>query len=413
MSGTGAGHTRAVQKKGSAQLIAALEASGRDVDPDAREEAKLRAGTDDAVRRALAEHYRRIRQPAQAGRWGIVFPGWGRPHEVAQLRLWLAGTADRGDYVRRSLSLAASTPLPHAVADLSDPALRERRPGARRETVAEVSGCVAAALLAAVALVPVFGIGKVIVDGLAGARSADGPVLVVTAAVLLGLALVFGLIRTVRPRLGLDPTFLQMRAAELMITRPREGRAMLRALVAVDDTDTARHALVDDARRRGRPAEAARWGCTIAGLTTAEERSAYADVLLSGSRPAYADDRLVDASRVPYDDPSAGDVDAVRALLGARPPRPAVDLPPPDGGPRVRFLLLALLSIPVGAGVIVWSDAAPRVIASLSLAFTAGMWTVLFAIAAVQHPRRPATGLVSTAIVSAIATGAAVVFAFV
>lgn len=368
-----------------AELLAAL----RDGSPEdariARWLVRQRVDRHPELRKALAEHYRSLKEPAQAARWGIVFPGWATPREVARLRVWLAGEATRGDFIRDALRLRPSQPIPEQVADLTDPVFHRRRPRARLEAVMRwvaIAGMIVG-LVGVVGVLTV--IGRMLWLGLFGQTTHDdlSGLMISVVACGAGLALTVFAVSSIQPA-PIAPESADRRAIELVQERPEEGRAMLRALTQDDTTASVRRALVEDARRRGRPDEAGRWGCTVAGLTTPDEQSAYADWLLRKGRPEWRRERLFDASRVPWSDLTAGDVPAVLRILGEPPSNPLSDLQDVPG-PYLRWWLLPLVALPIYAIATTapWAD--PRATAATGFWLVFAVWAALSAIAAVRR----------------------------
>jgi len=353
---------------------------------EARTAAKWRAADDIDLRRALAEHYRRLGDPAQAGRWGIVFPGWSQPHEIARLRLFLLNNADEGNFVRRFLDLGRKQPVPAEVVDLVDPAFAERAP--KDDGGKILLGC-------AGGILTLFGVIAILWQTVSVLwRGFIGEPVETTLAefALAGAAGATGVLISVplwrwppNHEKAADPEFVVRRALELLDERPAEGRPMLRSLARTTDDPRVRHALVDDARRRGHPADAGRWGCPLAGLTTPEEREAYAAVLLRKTgRDPY--NRLVGLSAVGGDDPSPGDIADVLRRVGATPPGPppaSADVLPP----RLRWWVVASLPLLVGAVAVVLSPASAQVISGLAVALAAAAWATVCLVAATVRDR--------------------------
>jgi hypothetical protein len=70
-----------------------------------------------AVRRALAERYREMGHPDQAGRWGIVFDGWTTEIERDRLARLLAASRVYDSEIKQFLNLGCNE-LPEAVMGL-------------------------------------------------------------------------------------------------------------------------------------------------------------------------------------------------------------------------------------------------------------------------------------------------------
>lgn len=347
----------------------------------AREEAKSRAAGSPELRLALAEHYRRIGDRAQAGRWGIVFPGWCRPREVAQMRLWLLGHADRHDFVRANLHLPRDEVVPTAVADLISPTFIERGPRG-------ASGAGACALIA-VLIGGLLGLVWATIRTLWGATfGTPSPTYATATLVLLIVVVIAGAVATIaaRPVPLPNPEFATRRALQLLDDRAEEGRVMLRALVRVDGDSEARRALVEDARRRGLPAEAGRWGSPVTGLTTEAERDAYAATLLfRGKDPAMS---LAERSSLRPDDPVPGDVADVARRLGT-PPWDPLGAPVEPRRPRARWWWVATSPLPIGASTIVFLPEFARQIAIVAVIIVLVSWWGLSIRAAVSSTREP------------------------
>lgn len=347
----------------------------------AREEAKARAAGSPELRLALAEHYRRIGDRAQAGRWGIVFPGWCRPRELAQMRRWLLGHADRYNFVRANLHLPRNRPVPSAVADLTSPAFVEHGPRG-------ASGAGAFALV--IVLIGGFlGLVSATIRTLWGATfGTPSPADATATLVLLIVVLIAVVVATMaaRPVRLPDREFATRRALELLDDRPEEGRAMLRALVRSDSDPEARRALVEDARRRRLPAEAGRWGSPVTGLTTEAERDAYAVAILSrGKDPTTL---LVERSSLRPDDPVPGDVADVARRLGTAPWDP-FGPPTPPRRPRARWWWAATSPLPIGASAIVFVPEHAREIAIVAVITVLAWWWGLSVRAAASSTRDP------------------------
>jgi hypothetical protein len=144
------------------------------------------------------------------------------------------------------------------------------------------------------------------------------------------------------------------------------------------------------------------WGCTIAGLTTPEEQSAYAEWLLQKGHPERRRELLFDASQVPWSDLTAGDVPAVLRMLGEPPPNPLSD-PQDVPGPRLRWWLLPLVALPIYAIATTapWAD--PRATAATGVWLVFAVWAVLSAIAAVRRNGAARRAYAIAAAVSALA----------
>ncbi|MDQ1082014.1 MULTISPECIES: hypothetical protein [Microbacterium] len=376
-----------MRKKRLDALIERLAGAGTPEDTRAaREKAKWRAAAHPGLRRALAEHYRLLGDPAQAGRWGIVFPGWAQPHEITRLRRCLLSHADGGTFVRRYLGIRWNDPVPPEVVDLVAPAHTAKGPrdGGRSFPV----GCGGGLLVATGTLMASCASVVTLWRSLVGESLEDSfSILVISGAVgFLGVLILLFTGRTAsEDARAADAEFAQRRALELLVERPPEGRVMLRSLARTTDDPVARTALVEDARRRGRPVDAGRWGCTIAGLTTPEERDAFATVLLRkpGRDPLT---RLMDLSSTWTEKSERGDVADVLRRAGAAPLTPAASFPP-DLPPRFRWWCAALLFVPLGAiSAAMWPSSA-RPIAALTFALLAASWACLTVVAALVRER--------------------------
>ncbi|MBX3068659.1 MAG: hypothetical protein KF844_08475, partial [Cryobacterium sp.] len=108
---------------------------------------RLNRRPDDKLRLAFAEHYRTQGVRSEAARWGITVPGWSTPEEILSLRHWLLGRFEHHDEIRERLCLPFDKPLPQEVADLTDPAFRERG----QTPVPEAKGGCAALIVIAIA----------------------------------------------------------------------------------------------------------------------------------------------------------------------------------------------------------------------------------------------------------------------
>jgi hypothetical protein len=126
-------------------------------------EAAERDGAPPRFRLALAELYRELRNPDQAGRWGIVFEGWTTDHERDRLaRLLAASGVDEEsaeEFLRVPAALDGAADLSAVLASV--PAYRERFqarsvwspvPALRRGWLARLTGAAAKWLLFAAGL---------------------------------------------------------------------------------------------------------------------------------------------------------------------------------------------------------------------------------------------------------------------
>ncbi|WP_022878175.1 hypothetical protein [Microbacterium sp. B19] len=367
--------------------LLATEGAGTDVQ-EARQEAKARASRSPELRLALAEHYRQIGDRAQAGRWGVVFPGWARPREIAHMRLWMLGRASRGNFVRQSLLLPDNEVVPPVVADLTSPSYVERGP--KDASRVALLGCVgvfiAVIVLIASFVVLVWNTGPTLWNALFDTPSSSAAELALAALITVivsGGVLAAGLRLFDRPVELPDPEFATRRALELLDSRPQEGRVMLRALVRADGDPEARRALVEDARRRNRPAQAGRWGCPLPGVTTEAERDAYAASILSrgGNDPSSV---LAERSHLRFDDPVPGDVPDVARRLGAAPwdPRSA------SHSPGIAWWAAAA-PLPIGAAATAFAPASAHAIAVSSVIAVLAIWWGLCVRGAFSRKREP------------------------
>ncbi len=247
----------------------------------------MRSGVaaDASVRRMLAEHYRRIGAPDQAARWGVDTPGWARASELRALRRMLLDLLPDAE-PRDLLGLSVHEPTPHGLADLLD-----LEPLPREGWVRGVAGMV---LLVSVLFV---GAGVLGVAGGVLIRVATGEptgqvlaflgagCLAVLIAIALGSA-AFATVDISTRRLGrARSAAVRSRVERLIDSLDRAERTVLlrswlRSLPRESDAQRpARVRLVELARTRGFAAEAGRWGVAVDGLTTPDERRAFAATL--------------------------------------------------------------------------------------------------------------------------------------
>lgn len=174
--------------------------------------------TDAAARRELAETYRRMGNPDQAGRWGILVPGWTSEREQDRLARLLAAAGVRRDDLAAFLDVPTEAALsPEAVELYEDrvPEYRERfrarsldrswraSPGSRVEDVADVGVGIVA--LVGVVLIFIVFVGSMLdLDGRPSFARAS-------AAMLLGAGGVLFLVRVVG-------NFLRRRARAAVIS---------------------------------------------------------------------------------------------------------------------------------------------------------------------------------------------------
>ncbi|SDH30710.1 hypothetical protein SAMN04489720_0881 [Agrococcus jejuensis] len=230
------------------------------------------------VRRLLAEHYRALGKPEQAGRWGVAHDGWATDDEVRALRLDLL--EQRPTHATRTyLGLAYGERLPKAVADLERRGERPEHPLVTVGSLVAIVGVLA--LVVGVLLLPVGGVlGLLSIEPpgwlwptIAGCAST-----VVVAGLVGWAAFVLGdRLEARAPRR--DPYARELRWRLPGLKDPAERRSL--AIGALESRvartrRTARHVLVDASRRLGRPDDVARWGASVDGATTADEREALA-----------------------------------------------------------------------------------------------------------------------------------------
>ncbi|MDQ1135354.1 hypothetical protein QE410_000153 [Microbacterium sp. SORGH_AS 1204] len=374
----------------------------------AREKAKARAHAHPELRLALAEHYRRLGDPAQAGRWGVVFPGWSRPHEIARLRLFLLQHADGGDFVRRYLALWKATPLPPEVLDLVAPSFVERAP--RGDGALFLTGCGGGLIALTMVVLSLTTGANVLWLALIGQPTEHEAVEFVITGTVAGFGALLVAVASRIPseaEKAADAEFAVSRALQLLEQRPAEGRAMLQSLAKTADSPTVRGALVDDARRRRSPTDAGRWGCPEPGLTTPEERDAFASLVMR--KPAKDPvERLLTLSAAWSGRPIRGDIPDVLRRVGATAPRPFADVEYP--GPALRWWFAPLVGVPLGAvGCLLLPDHA-HVIAAITVALMAASWAGLCLVAAAS-PLRPHRNRIDYAAASAALAATAVGFA--
>lgn len=374
----------------------------------AREQAKGSAPDHPELRRALAEHYRRLGDPAQAGRWGIVFPGWAEPHEIARLRLLLLQRADEGNFVRAYLRLWGSSPLPPEVIDLVAPSFIERAP--RGDGALFMTGCGGGLVALTTVILSLLTGARVLWLALTGQPIEHDAVEFLIAGAVAGIAMLVAVVAFKIPSAdekAADPEFAVRRAIELLEEHPAEGRAMLHALASTAAGPTVRGALVEDARRRGSLTDVGRWGCTEAGLTTPQERDAFASLIMRKPDKDQIE-RLLTLSAAWSSEPIRGDIPDVLRRVGTRPPNPPPEFE--DLGPRLRWWFAPPLGVPLGAvGGLIFPTHA-YVIAAVTVALMTGSWAVLCLVSAAS-PRRPNRHRLSYVAVSAVLAATAAGFA--
>ncbi|MET4100243.1 hypothetical protein ABIB37_002480 [Agrococcus sp. UYP10] len=323
------------------------------VEPDAALRAARRALVqrvrwqgDPALRRELAEHYRALGALDQAARWGIVETGWARASELRALRLTLI--AEGPSAVRDYLGLRRDDPVPPAVADLALPPQDADR--------SDADGCLS---LVIALIAGAWALGSLLMALLDIARG-DRPqtwmlVSGLVAAACCALA-VWGIARAeTRFTTARDAAISDADRAAIERLQGRERRTAERAAVGtamwagspLGDSARSRQWLVDEARRWGDRAGAARWGLLVEGLSTGPERDALVAVLRRGDDPVEALARL---SRRPWDLPFSRDELDVLRRAGADDARVAafhtVD------APHVRIRWLGRCSAPLAIAAV-------------------------------------------------------------
>lgn len=371
-----------------------------DEDSDVRgTRAEARAGLrrdrrDAELRFALAEHYRSMGLGSQAARWGITIEGWATPAEVAELRRWILGFADDGDFVREWLMLDSDQDVPVALEDLVEPSLR--RP--RAEPPPAADGClwylatviatIVATLCGVILMVKAINADPDLSSSAQLLRAIGGPA---------GLVAIIGFLvarrrerrmatrlAQYRPDVRPDPLYASDLAWRLRERgHRREAEILLRARVRNARDREARRALVAWAREVGRSDQAGRWAFPLRGEATVQERRAFAASILP-VEPKRRLSRMRDLSQ-DWDLTShdLGD------LLRTGDVRDA-DAPPGDGGsdsetvePERREFPFAWWSAAIGVAVIGCIVTAVLALHSESDAITAARWTVTAAGAAV------------------------------
>lgn len=350
----------------------------------AREQIKAGAWRNPELRRALAEHYRHLPDPAQAGRWGITETGWARPREVSRMRLWLLGEANSGNFVRDRLALPPTRPVPPEVTDITAPRFVKRGP-IQPDALVPVGCLIVLAGVGAGAALLYFS-ACVLWRGITRAPLGDPLAVVVPGVIALVAMVVLAIMLSAGDSKvdARDIEFVRRRAEELLDSTPPEGRVMLRALARHEDDEAARRALVEDARRGGRLADAGRWGCTVDGLTTAEERDAYAVALLrkSGRDPL---NRLTEMSAIRAVTLPGDALDVLRRTGAAAPgPPPEQVMPLP---PRWEWWPSPILILLIGALVATLAPSAAHVISAVAVVTALLIWAVACAIAARERAR--------------------------
>ncbi|QCR19965.1 hypothetical protein [Agrococcus sp. SGAir0287] len=230
------------------------------------------------VRRLLAEHYRALGEHAQAGRWGLADDDWATEVELRALRLDLLEQRPTQP-TRAYLGLARHDRLPKAVADIERTGERPEHP------LAMVGGAIGLvgllALVVGVLLLPV-----AVTLALLGIEQPGWlwPTIAGCGAttVVGGLAAVGGLVLGdhLEARVSRRDAYArELRRRLPGLADPAERRSLPLGALESRELRTrraARRVLVDASRRLGRADEVARWGASIEGETTADEREALA-----------------------------------------------------------------------------------------------------------------------------------------
>ncbi|WP_144719835.1 hypothetical protein [Agrococcus jejuensis] len=250
----------------------------------------LRAGAaaDPAIRRMLAEHYRALRSPDQAARWGIAIPGWTRASEVRALRRTLLERLPRLD-AGQHLGLPLDVPVPSGIADVV-----VAPPAAGRFDwlggVAVTLGCAGVLGVVVGGLGVAIGVVVRIATGTPGAETGEflmQGVLFVVGAGIVGGGLLVAFDAHLKRQDARRRRVVAAHVAELWqrLTDADERHVLVRGWLSWagdEEEETARRMLVELARERRRPAEAGRWGAPVDGLATAAERAAFARTLRAG-----------------------------------------------------------------------------------------------------------------------------------
>lgn len=274
---------------------------------------RVRYGQEPALRHELAEHYRALGVPDQAARWGIVEPGWARASEVRALRrTLLASIAEPHDH----LGLGQHEPLPPGLEDLALPEL-DARGGSGSGGVWLVAALLAAVWSCTSGILGLLEIAR-------GGRPDHWTMLSgLDAGAFFAVALWWAVRAAADPQPSAHDralaAALRSRADRL---RGWERRNAERAIVdwavwgAVPPavTSSARSWLVEEARRWGDRAGAARWGISQPGGTTAVERDALTAVLARRDDPVEG---FVQWTRRPWAAPFSTEELAVLRAAGA------------------------------------------------------------------------------------------------
>ncbi|GAA2173904.1 hypothetical protein GCM10009846_17740 [Agrococcus versicolor] len=271
---------------------------------------------DPAVRRVLAEHYRRIHAPDQAARWGWGTPDWTRASEGRALRLVLLDLLPFAE-PRALLWMAREESAPRGLEDLVD-----LDPLPRDSWVMGV-GCITTGICALLLVAGVLGVGGGTLIRIVTGDAADEVLrylgmgsLAMLVTLVVGLVALAVSDRSARRLERKRVAAVRARVESLLpgLSRKEQAvllRSWLRSFSDTDEQRPVRLQLVDLARRRRRAAEAGRWGVAVAGLTTEHERQAFAATLRAG------DEWLFELERRTSRTPGALGVDECDALLRA------------------------------------------------------------------------------------------------
>ena len=243
---------------------------------------------DTRTRMLLAEHYRALRAPDQAARWGLAEPGWPHASEMRALRLVLLERYSRWE-ARSYLDLDRDEPTPVGIDDLI-----ETRPEPWQGRLLNI-GCLA---VVPAMLFGVFGFIGTDIWAVAllftGQSVLDAIETVRTAAVATAVSVVVGVAGAVACDRFIEvadaalerATRISVEALHAKLQRDDERHALahgwLEGSWSAEAQLPARRLLVESARRRRRAAEAGRWGAAVDGLTTGGEREAFARTLCGG-----------------------------------------------------------------------------------------------------------------------------------
>lgn len=230
------------------------------------------------VRRSLAEHYRLLGEPAQAGRWGVDDDGWATDDEVRALRLDLLEQQPTHT-TRTYLGLSHDARLPKAVEDLERTGVPQAHPVMVIGGVLAIVGVLA--FVVGLLLLPVAGGFALLAIPQPGwlwpAIAGCGSAVLVLGLTAWGALVLGDRIATRPPRR--DPYARELARRLPRLVDPAERRSLAIAALRSQSARTrhsARRVLIDASRSLGRADEAARWGASIDGATTAEERAELA-----------------------------------------------------------------------------------------------------------------------------------------